>query len=100
VSEEYLVSIDNLKRLQCIEPLEKTVKFGKGFKSSSSQQFTVYDDDKIVMTTLGIRFVQACSAEVKSMNNDSGKQDDPPAYKPYVEVETEVSKDSFRVANL
>jgi len=61
--EEYLLSIENLMRLRCAAHYFAPVEFGKGLKSDgSTTHLSSYSgSEMVVITPLGIRFVEACS---------------------------------------
>jgi hypothetical protein len=59
--EEYLVAVNNLIRLGCVASAVQQATVGDRFGVPSSQHLTIdRGTDVIVLTPLGIRFVEAC----------------------------------------
>jgi hypothetical protein len=59
------VTIDNLLRLECVNSYFARIEFGGGLHLENTEvRLTSYSGrDTIVITALGLRFVEACSDE-------------------------------------
>lgn len=59
---DYLVSANNLMRLRCIAPFVLHIRVGAGLSMPGNEKLTIdKGTDALVMTPLGINFVEACS---------------------------------------
>lgn len=62
--DEFLLSVDNLMRVQCVAPHVKPIRLGSGLQGqhlSSPTLGGLPHPGEVILTPLGIRFVEACT---------------------------------------
>jgi len=61
-SEKYLVSVNNLMRVQCLTPLVRKLGLGHGISAGDETHLTVNKGVEIVcLTPLGLQFIETCT---------------------------------------